>query len=137
VLYSLTFIATSKESIMRSLLFGIVITLLFAFAGNVHAANDLDGKALLCGVDEKYYDANGLVFAGGYVTDYKVDGIEIIKGTSHQYFFKGTSYVTWGNVKLYRVNLKSRTYGTCRISTKQKIMEKLKDVIADDLEGVC
>jgi len=102
------------------------ITLLFAFGGNVHAANDLDGKAVLC---PNY--AIGFVFDKGHVTAYTAQGYEIKKGTAYQYYLVGTNKVKWGNLTLDRRSLIVGTYSPCKISTKQKIMEYLKDSIAN------
>ena len=120
---------------MRSLLSGIVVTLLFAFGGNVHA-NQLDGKALVC--VNKYGVTNGLLFANGQVTVYYVKGYEIIEGKSVVYDYDGTSTVKWFYIEnmspktfiLDRETLKINYHGDCELSTEGKIRSILNNIIA-------
>ena len=120
---------------MRSLLLGIVTTLLFAFGGNVHAENGLDGKALVC-VNAGGF-TKGLLFANGLVTVYYVGGYEIIKGKSVVYD-EGTYTVEWFYIEnltpktfiLNRETLKINYHGDCELSTEGKIRSRLNNVIA-------
>lgn len=60
---------------MRSVIYGTLITAFLVSAGTVLAANDLDGKALLC--KNKYSKTNpydGFVFDAGKVTKWEVNG---------------------------------------------------------------
>ena len=50
---------------MRSVIYGAIITVFLASAGTVQAANELDGKALLCTSIHKTYPVYGLVFDKG------------------------------------------------------------------------
>ena len=50
---------------MRSVFYGVLLTVLVACAGTVHAANDLDGKAILCWSDSVIHPVYGLVFDKG------------------------------------------------------------------------
>ena len=70
---SLTFVAQSKGGVMRSVIYGAIITVFLASAGTVQAANDLDGKALLCS-SNLTYPVYGLVFDQGKVSRWQVDG---------------------------------------------------------------
>ena len=65
---------------MRSVIYGTLITAVLVGAGTVQAANDLDGKALLC--KNKYSNTNpyhGFVFDAGKVTKWEVKGYSKVK----------------------------------------------------------
>ena len=49
---------------MRSVIYGTLITVFLVTAGTVQAANDLDGKALLCVGTDRY----GITFTDGKAT---------------------------------------------------------------------
>jgi len=130
---------------MRSVICGIVFALFFVFVGNVKAANDLDGKALLCNEGtkkfqtgkKKYHPIYGLTFDGGTVTRHQVDGYSITKPYARKYYLHGTKTVTWeepytpGDV-FRALNRETLKYGIdqCFVSSRTKMMQKLNDYIA-------
>ena len=73
----------------------------------------------------------------GRVTNYHVKGYAITNGEWEDYYLDGTTHVKWsdgtfgGLTVLDRETLKSSLYGQCVISSKQKVMEKLNDLIAN------
>ena len=80
---------------MRSVFYGVLLTVLVACAGTVHAANDLDGKAILCGSDSVIHPVYGLVFEKGTVSRYQVDGYSRRLSYIEPYLLVGTSLVEW------------------------------------------
>ena len=56
------------------MIYGALITVFLASAGTVQAANDLDGKALICLTKSDNNSIYGLVFDLGRVTRWQVEG---------------------------------------------------------------
>jgi hypothetical protein len=81
---------------MRSVIYGALITAFLACAGTAQAANDLDGKALLCEprkpVPHRFY---GLVFDQGKVSRHEVDGYSKVIAYTKPYGLDGTRFATW------------------------------------------
>jgi hypothetical protein len=93
-------------------------------------AGELDGKAVWC----PEYNT-GLVFAEGEVIEYVVKGYSINTYARYDYNLEGTSRVWWyqsGFIRnLHRETLNTTAHGQCEISSKQKIVMKLKAIIAN------
>jgi hypothetical protein len=117
---------------MRSVIYGAIITAFLACAGTVQAANDLNGKALLCVSEDMIHPVYGLVFDQGKVTRWNVSGYS--KVTAYQekpYWLIGTQRVGWYGLRLarlYRETLKVDN-DQCSISSKTKIFQKLDEII--------
>ena len=119
---------------MRSLFWGPLVTVFVACAGTVQAANDLDGKALLCvskNVNDPVY---GLVFDQGMVTRLEVDGYSKVTAYNKRpYRLVGTKQVRWGrDPYTHTLNRETLEIGNaqCSISSKKKIDQKLDEIIA-------
>ena len=82
---------------MWSKFYGTLLTVFIACAGTVHAANDLDGKALLCvsTSSNTNYPVYGLVFDKGKVSRYEVDGYSKFIAYKIDYKFVETKRVRW------------------------------------------
>ena len=115
---------------MRSLFWGPLVTVFVACAGTVQAANDLDGKALLC-VSKNVNDPGyGLVFDQGKVTRHDVKGYSKVITYNRPYRLEGTELVRWGTYLLHRETLVF--FGDqCSLSTKIEIFQKLDEIIVE------
>jgi len=109
----------------------LALALIIGTSSITHAG-ELDGKALWCPIVD-----TGLVFAGGEVTTYSVTGYAITNDGEGSYYLEGASKVKWfskrvdgGILYLNRETLQTNVHGQCFISSKQKIMMRLKAVIA-------
>jgi hypothetical protein len=123
---------------MRSVIYGVIFTAFLASVGTVHAANDLDGKALLYTAYNKAttYPVYGLVFDKGKVSKWQVKGYSKNNPYSRKYLLKGTKTVQWAYLTTYlttkylnRETLKIG-YDQCSISSKTEIFQKLDEIIA-------
>ena len=107
-----------------------------AGAGTVLAANDLDGKALLCKSNlSKSTPVYGLAFDSGKVTRWQTEGYsKRILYENRNYHLKGSGEVYWHNNELYRQSLSRETLKTgndqCKISSKKEVFLKLDEIIA-------
>ena len=120
---------------MRSIIYGALITVFLASAGTVQAANDLDGKALICLTKSDNNSIYGLVFDLGRVTRWQVEGYsKVALYENRNYHLNGTEKVYWHNNELYRQSLSRETLKTgndqCEISSKKEIFLKLDEIIA-------
>ena len=119
---------------MRSLFYGILLTISFAFEENVQAANELNGKAVLCkSSNTQFRPSNpvwGLTFVGGKVIRHEVNGFSIRRRLGSPYTLSGTTTVTWSSGYLDRSTLKTKD-GNCLISTYEEITKKLNEIIAN------
>jgi hypothetical protein len=119
---------------MRSLFYGILLTLPFAFAGNVHAASELNGKAVFCKSNITQFRLShpvwGLTFVGGKVIRHEVNGFSIIRKLGSPYTLSGTTTVTWSSGYLDRSTLKTKD-GNCSVSSYREITQKLNEIIAN------
>ena len=113
---------------MRSVIFGAFITAFLATAGTVQAANDLDGKALLCGGNDRF----GITFTDGKATKWIIKGYEKKKEYVKSYYLIGTDTVQWKTYSipktLNRETLVFEGY-QCRLSTKLEIFSSLDQLI--------
>ena len=119
----------------RSIIYGTLITMFLVSAGAVRAANDLDGKALLCFTKSDNNSIYGLVFDLGRVTRWQVEGYsKVALYENRNYHLNGTDQVYWHSNDLYRRSLNRKTLKTgndqCEISSKKKIFLKLDEIIA-------
>ena len=121
---------------MRSVIYGTLFTVFLACTGTVQAANDLDGKALLC-TDPNINSTNpvyGLVFDQGMVTRLEVDGYSKVTAYNKRpYRLVGTKQVRWGrDPYTHTLNRETLEIGNaqCSISSKKKIDQKLDEIIA-------
>ena len=117
---------------MRSVIYGALFTVFLACAGTVQAANDLDGKSLLCRSIHLTY---GLVFDQGKVTRYEVEGYSKTTAFTKPYYLDGTHKVFWGGVGLNRKTLQVGSMfqsepDQCSISSKAGVFQKLDEIIA-------
>jgi hypothetical protein len=120
---------------MKSVIYGTLITVFLASAGTVHAANDLDGKALRCLTKSENNPVYGLVFASGRVTRWQIEGYsKVALYENRNYHLNGTDKVYWHSNDLYRRSLNRKTLKTgndqCEISSKKEIFLKLDEIIA-------
>ena len=106
----------------------LILAAFLATAGPVHAANDVDGKAIVC---NKF----GFAFSDGKVTKYSVKGYDKIYEYISPYEVDGVRYVTWGSPTDNYILLDRETleiggvdYG-CTVSSKAKILERLDAII--------
>ena len=117
---------------MRLIIVATTVTLLFATVGAVKAANELDGKALLC--NNKYETAHpviGLSFDDGKVSRHEVTGYSKIVKYQRTYWLVGTHGVNWvGNISLNRETLRTNAGYHCSLSSKEEMNQKLDDIIA-------
>jgi hypothetical protein len=112
---------------MRSVIYGTIITVFLASAGTVQAANELDGKALLCTSKHRDHPIYGLVFNGGQVSRWQFKGYSKVISYKSEYRFQGLKKVWWfrqGSSLLNRETLKIGG-DQCSISTKTEIFQKL------------
>lgn len=121
---------------MRSVIYGTLITVFLASAGTVEAANDLDGKALLCGIKYgKYTLYHGYVFDAGKVTKWEVNGYSKVKPYTKplRYKLKGPYEVQWNERHTIYLNRQTLIVNgrQCQISSKKEIFLKLDEGIAD------
>ena len=120
---------------MRSVIYGTLITVFLASAGTVQAANDLDGKAVLCSTWSKIPNpVYGLVFEAGKITRWQTKGYSKAWAfTPRKYDLKGSTEVTWFNSRPLYLNRKTLQTGDaqCKISSKKEIFLKLDEIIAD------
>ena len=134
MVYSLTFVAQSKGVIMRSVIYGVIFTAFLASVGTVHAANDLDGKALLCTAYNKAttYPVYGRVFDKEKVSKCQVKGYSKNNPYFRKYFLKGTKTVQWAYLTTKYLNRETLKvgYDQCSISSKTEIFQKLDEIIA-------
>lgn len=123
-----------KGVIMRSVIYGTLITVFLANAGTVQGANDLDGKAVLCSTWSKISNSvYGLVFEAGKVTRWQTKGYSKAWGFSpRKYDLKGSTEVTWFNFRPFYLNRKTLQTddAQCKISSKKEIFQKLDEIIA-------
>ena len=119
---------------MRSLFYVMLLTISFAFEGNVLAANELNGKAVLCKSSITQFRPShpvwGLTFVGGKVIRHEVNGFSITRRLGSPYTLTGTTTVTWSSGYLNRSTLKTKD-GYCLISTYEEITKKLNEIIAN------
>ena len=121
---------------MRSIFYGTLLTVFVAFAGTVQAANELDGKALLCvsSNSNSKHPIYGLVFEKGMVSGYVVDGYSKVVAYTTAYHLEGTKEVRWwvsGNRNtLYRETLKVNL-DQCSLSSKVGIFQELDEIIVE------
>jgi len=121
---------------MRSAIYGVIFTAFLASAGIVQAANELDGKALLCG-------GFGFVFEQGKVVRWQVEGYSKVIKYTRPYFVSGPRKVywqlwdkIWNKYNKYGVDRETLQYTTpgtsqkCSVSTKTEIFQKLDEIIA-------
>ena len=113
---------------MRSVIYGTLITAFLVTVGTVQAANDLDGKALLCVGTDRY----GITFTDGKATKWIVKGYEKKKEYVKSYDLIGTDKVQWKinsiPKTLNRETLEFEGY-QCRLSTKLEIISSLDELI--------
>ncbi len=118
---------------MRSLLYGIILTMSFAFEENAQAANELNGKAVLCISNITQFGPShpvwGLTFVGGKVIRHEVNGFSITRRLGSPYTLSGTKTVTWSSGYLDRSTLKTEN-GNCSVSSYEEITKKLNEIIA-------
>jgi hypothetical protein len=114
---------------MRSVIYGVLITVFLASAGTVQAG-ELDGKALLCTTNYSiHYPVYGLVFDKGKVRKLVVEGYSKTILYTQEYFLTGTKVVNWLNSALNRETLKIGS-DQCSISSNTEISQKLDEIIA-------
>ena len=125
---------------MPSVIYGTLFTVFLASAGTVHAANELDGKTLLCTpFYSNTHPVYGLVFDQGMVTQLEVDGYSKVTAYNRRYRLNGTKQVKWlalGGV--FILNRETLQVGEilqvgndqCSISSMEKIDQKLDEIIA-------
>jgi len=123
---------------MRSVIYGGLITAVLAFVGMAQAANDLDGKTLLCKEwsnrkkNNPYY---GFIFDAGKVTRWEVKGYSKVEPyhLPQRYTLSGPDEVWWfgknGKTWINRRTLKV-SGDQCKISSKKEIFLKLDEIIA-------
>jgi len=118
---------------MRSLLYGMILTTFFAFEENAQAANELNGKAVLCKSNVTQFRPShpvwGLTFVGGKVIRHEVNGFSITRRLGSPYTLNGTTTVTWSSGYLDRSTLKTED-GNCSVSSYDEITKKLSKIIA-------
>ena len=117
---------------MRTSFWGSLVVVLVACAGTVQAANDLDGKALLCFSSNVNYLDYGLVFDQGKVTRHDVKGYSKVITYNRPYSLEGTKRVGWVGGLLMRETLTvySGSHDQCSLSTKIEIFQRLDEIIA-------
>ena len=119
---------------MRSLFYGILLTLSLSFEGNVQAASELNGKAVFCKSNITQFRLShpvwGLTFVGGKVIRHEVNGFSIIRKLGSPYTLSGTTTVTWSSGYLDRSTLKTKD-GNCSVSSYRVITQKLNEIIAN------
>jgi hypothetical protein len=118
---------------MRSVIYGALITVFLASAGTVQAANDLDGKALLCNSSNDInYPVYGLVFEKGMVSQWRMEGYSKKVSYSASYELRGIKKVRWNTYKWYYLNRETLTVDRdqCAVSSKTKVFQKLDEIIA-------
>ena len=121
-----------RGQVMRSVIYGTLFTVFLACTGTVQAANDLDGKALLC--TDFYTNSTipvyGLVFDKGKVSRWIVEGYSKITVYIRSYNLHGTKKVDWYGLRdyLYRETLKVGN-DQCSISSKAGIFQRLDEII--------
>jgi len=118
---------------MRSILYGILLTLSFSFAENVQAASDLNGKALFCeskSLLRSKHAFHGLTFDKFNVTRHQVDGYSIVRPWINKYKLEGTGKVAFRGYYLDRVTLKTTHGDICLVSSIEEITQKLNEIIA-------
>lgn len=125
---------------MRSTIYAVIFSTLFWCVGTAEAANDLDGKALLCkdsrlDTDHPFY---GLVFEKGKVTRIHVDGYSKVSPyRDKDYNLRGTKEVWWHYVPFreWTISLNRETLKVkgdqCKISSKKEIFQKLDAIISE------
>jgi hypothetical protein len=112
---------------MRSVIYGVLITVFLASAGTVQAANDLDGKALLCTSKSYYQPVYGLVFDKGKVSRWELNGYSKAIDYKNKYYLRGLKSVYWVSQGSFLLNRETLKIGgeQCSISTKTEIFQKL------------
>ena len=124
---------------MRSTFYGIFLSVLVAYAGHSQAANDLDGKSLLCKKSHKNPTSPiyGLMFDKGHVERYEIEGYSKVKKYRVKYNLIGTKVVSWfplhfGNDERLNLNRETLMIGShqCYISSKKEVFQKLDEVIS-------
>jgi len=120
-----------RGRVMRSVIYGALFTIFLASAGTVQAANDLDGKALLCYSTNRTHPVYGLVFDKGKVSRWQVKGYSKVTAYNRTYSLHGTERVYWNSPTGYldRETLKVGN-NQCSISTKTEIFQKLDEIVA-------
>ena len=118
---------------MRTIIYGSVITVVLAFVGMAQAANDLDGKALLCQDEHKSRKDNpyyGFVFDDGKVKKWEARGYSKVFSDPNAYRVIGQTKVIWRGHALNRQTL-SVNGSQCKISSKKEIFLKLDEIITN------
>lgn len=117
---------------MRLIIVALTVTLFVGSVETVQAANELDGKALLC--TNKYDNAHpviGLSFDDGKVSRHEVTGYSKTIKYKRTYWLVGTHGVNWvGNISLSRETLRTNGGYQCSLSSKEKMDQKLNKIIA-------
>jgi len=119
---------------MRSVIYGTLITAFLVSAGTVEAANDLDGKALLCKNElSKTNPYHGFVFDAGKVTKWVVNGYSKVNPYTRplHYTLKGLNEVYWEPQTWLNRQTLIVSGLQCKISSKKEIFLKLDEIIAD------
>ena len=104
-----------------------------ASAGTVQAANELDGKALLCTSKSYYQPVYGLVFDKGKVSKWGMVGSSKKILYSVTYEFDGIKKVKWFYYpQLHYLNRQTLgvNFDQCSISSKAEIFKKLDETYA-------
>ena len=122
---------------MRSVIYGVLLTVLVGRAGIVQAANNLDGKALVCVGYHKYkytHPMYGLVFEDGKVSRHVVNGYSKVIEYSVRYKLLGTNKVAWvDRTEQHSLDRETLQQGTsrCTLSSKNGVNRKLDEIIAN------
>jgi hypothetical protein len=117
---------------MRSVIYGVLITVFLASAGTVQAGNDLDGKALLCNSNDITHPVYGLVFEKGKVKRWEVSGYSKKVSYSVTYELPGIKKVRWRTYRWFNLNRETLKVGSdqCRVLSKTAIFLTLDVIIA-------
>ena len=110
----------------------LMIAMFLASAGTVQAADDLDGKAVLCTAYNGSSTNNpvyGLIFLKGYVSKWVVMGYSKTTQYTKRYNLNGTKMVSWAFGSLNRETLKNYK-DQCAVSSASGVMQKLDEIIA-------
>ncbi len=113
---------------MRSTIFGTLISTFLVTAGTAQAANDLDGKALICFGADRF----GITFTDGKATKWIVKGYEKKKEYVKSYELIGTDKVQWKILSIPRtLNRETLVFEgrQCQLSTKLDIFSSLDEMI--------
>jgi len=121
---------------MKSLITAISLTVFLAIPIGVQAS-ELDGKAVLCGADEKSIkqgkDPFGLIFDKGKVAKWVIEGSRKKQLYKWDYYLKGSRQVRWGGRTLTRDTLEyygGNQWFSCSLSSKDEIFKRMDERIA-------